>query len=747
MLMDEVLMYAKEKVIQDRDWRDRLVNFFQYLTQAATKVPRCCIVASLLATDPKKSGDELGRQLSATFTTSSAARRKKASSRWSRKMWPRSCGGDFSRRNRSGTGRRFANMSSPPSRASRQWTSRLPKPGQQRKNDFSRAFPFHPDLTEVLYAKWTQMRGFQRTRGVLRTFALALREAAKWDDSPLVGPAVLPNAPGQEDLSEAMRELVTVADTEEHEGRKTAWTPILVGELDRGAGDTKGVRGPEVPRDRASRRGDVSAFAARSAKARYTRDLTVLVGGDPAGQNRVGERAAALVLKSATGWMTCMRPEGDQLPGTWRLGNRPNLNQMHAVASKSISDDVVRARLIDEIGKVKKLTAGASAAGVQVHTLPVKTSDVKDDGAFRYAVLGPSAACDSGKPSAEARRFLDENTGPDNPRVYRNAALLLCPSKDGLEIAEARIRDYLAWETVRDELKKQEEGGSVDAARMQTLVINIEKAKGRVPEAIRQAYSTVVTVSDKNEDQAFKITVTEDSHFTTIKADKRGSHPGHRHHRGSLASRRALRPVESRRDQPARQGPVRGLRPTATLAEDAQGRCHRGYTGGRLRTRIVRAAADQARRIIPHLVANTDPTRRRSRTRHWSWCSPQPPTWLRSARNCWCRHKLPQLWPTDEITVQAVIDYLGGGKVVQVDKGGYSEPVQIPTASREVVEKAIADAVEEGSVWLLSGPASILGEPIPAGVLTPVARLLRPPCDHSCSRNLTGESPGGVEGR
>src|SRR4029077_14933901 len=148
----------------------------------------------------------------------------------------------------------------------------------------------------------------------------------------------------------------------------------------------------------------------------------------------------------------------DQLPSTWRLGNRPHLNQMHAVAAKNISDDVVRGRLIDAVGKVKKLTAGASAAGVQVHTLPVKPSDVKDDGAFRYAILGPGAACDSGKPCAEARRLLDENTGPDNPRVYRNAALLLCASKDGLEIAEARIRDYLAWETVRDELKKQEGG-------------------------------------------------------------------------------------------------------------------------------------------------------------------------------------------------------------------------------------------------------------------------------------------------
>jgi hypothetical protein len=76
--------------------------------------------------------------------------------------------------------------------------------------------------TEALYAKWTEMRGFQRTRGVLRTFALALREAANWDDSPLVGPAVLLDAPGHEDLSKAMRQLVTVADTEEHEGRKTA---------------------------------------------------------------------------------------------------------------------------------------------------------------------------------------------------------------------------------------------------------------------------------------------------------------------------------------------------------------------------------------------------------------------------------------------------------------------------------------------------------------------------------------------
>jgi len=94
------------------------------------------------------------------------------------------------------------------------------KSGSAAEELFLKSYPFHPDLTEVLYAKWTQMHGFQRTRGVLRTFTLALREAEKWDESRLVGPAALLNAPGQEDPSEAMRELVTVADTEEHEGRK-----------------------------------------------------------------------------------------------------------------------------------------------------------------------------------------------------------------------------------------------------------------------------------------------------------------------------------------------------------------------------------------------------------------------------------------------------------------------------------------------------------------------------------------------
>ena len=739
ILMDEVLMFVKEKVIQDRAWRDRLMNFFQYLTQAATKVKRCCIVASLLATDPKKTGDELGRQLLGDFYD--IFRREKEEG-----VEPvvKEDVAEVLRR------RFFKPESIRDPGAFRQHViaalkgiqgvdEQTAKAGSTAEERFLKSYPFHPDLTEVLYAKWTQMRGFQRTRGVLRTFALALREAANWDESPLVGPACLLNAPSREDLSEGMRELVTVANTEEYEGRKPDWTPILVGELARAQEIQKESVGLKF---RETEQAVVATFLHSQpiGHSARTRDLIVLVGATR--PDKIELEKGLRRWCQVSHWLDDLyASEGDELPGTWMLGNRPNLNQMHSVATRSIADDVVRARLTDEIGRAKKLTAGASAAGVQVHTLPVKPSDVKDDGAFRYAVLGRNAACDSGKPSPEATRFLNENTGPDNPRVYRNAVLLICPSRDGLEIAEARIRDYLAWETVRDELKKQEEGGSIDAARMQMLLINIDKAKVRVPEAIRQAHSTVVTVSDKNEVQAFKITITDDPHFTTIKGDKRARIqdtaitadallPGGPYDlwKAGETSRRVKLLAGAFAQLPHLPKMLKSDAIVDTLVE--------GCDQGAFVLRVTRP--DGSFRTWwhgrPDETALKDPA--------LELVLPEAAELGDVAPQLLGPKTLPDLWSTDEITVQTVIDYFAGGKVVQVDRGGYQEPVSIPKATQAVVEKALSAAVEAGSVWLQSGPASILGESIPAGVLTPAAKLSGPPAVIAAAEILPENLPG-----
>ncbi|GIW78771.1 MAG: hypothetical protein KatS3mg105_0578 [Gemmatales bacterium] len=746
VLMDEVLMYAKEKVIQDRDWRDRLVNFFQYLTQAATKVPRCCIVASLLATDPKKTGDELGRQLLGDFYDIFRREKEEGVEPVVKEDVAEVLRRRFFKPESIRDPGAFRPHVIAALKGIQTVDEQTAKAGASAEERFLKSYPFHPDLTEVLYAKWTQMSGFQRTRGVLRTFALALREAGKWDDSPLIGPAVLLNAPGQEDVSEAMRELVTVADTEEHEGRKTAWTPILVSELNQAREIQKesvGLRFREIEQ------AVVATFLHSQpvGQTAHTRDLTVLVGATR--PDKIELEKGLLRWSQVSHWLDDhYAPEGDQVPGTWRLGNRPNLNQMHAVAMKKISDEVVRARLIDEIGRVKKLTAGASAAGVLVHTLPVKPNDVKDDGAFRYAVLGPGAASDSGKPSAEAKRFLDENTGPDNPRVYRNAVLLLCPSRDGLEIAEARIRDYLAWEAVASDLQEQEnkekhekeKGGTIDPVRMEALRMNIERSKGRIPEAIRQAYCIVVTVSEKNEVQAFKITVTDDPHFTTIKADKRARI------QDTAITAEALLPGgpydlwkegETSRRVKDLAGAFAQLPhlPKMLKADAIVDTLVDGCEQGSFVLRLTRPDGTFRTwwRSRPDETALKDPA--------LELVLPEAAELSEIAPELLTAHKLPELWDGDETTVQAIIDYFSGGRIVQVDRGGYQEPIQIPKASRQVVEKAIAAAVEKGSIWLRSGPASILGEPIPAGVLTPSAVLSAPPDPISAAEILPENLP------
>jgi hypothetical protein len=55
------------------------------------------------------------------------------------------------------------------------------------------------------------------------------------------------------------------------------------------------------------------------------------------------------------------------------------------------------------------------------------------------------------------------------------------------------------------------------------------------------------------------------------------------------------------------------------------------------------------------------------------------------------------------------------------------EPIAIPKTGAEVINKAITVAVEVGALWLVSGPASVLAETIPAGILTPKAILRHPP--------------------
>ncbi len=724
VLIDEVLMYVREKVASDAKWNDRIINFFQYLTQAATKVDRCCIVASLLASDPLKT-DVFGRKLQGELYDIFQRQREEAVE----PVVKEDVAEVLRRRFFTPESIRDRDAFRPHVQAALKGLFDLDEQTQRQGADaearFLRSFPFHPDLTEVFYTKWTQLDRFQKTRGVLRAFALALREAEKWDNSPLIGPCVFLNQPAKEGLSEVLRELVTVVDTEEHEGKRQAWTGIIEGELGRAREiqrDSVGLRFREVEQT------VIATFLHSQpiGQSVKTRDLMVLIA--PNRPDKIELEKGLFRWSQVSFWLDDQytADSSSELPGTWRLGNRPNLTQMHAVAVNRVSDDVVRARLLDEIGRTKTLSAGANAFGVRVHTLPAKPRDIEDDGLFHYGILGPSGASDSGTPSPNAVRYLEETTGPEKPRVYRNSLMLLAPSKDGLEVASASVREYLAWEQVGVTLREQQKDGNLDVARMQTLAINLDKAKGRIPEAIRQAYCTVVTISDKNEVQAFKINVSEETHFTIIKNDARS-----RVQDSSIAADALLpdgpynlwREGETSRRVKDLSGSFAQLPhlPKMLKAQAIIDTLAEGCEMGAFVLRLPRPDGSVRTWWFsrPDETAMNDPSLEivLSEAAELQEISP----------SLLIPEQLPDLWQNDAITVQAVIDFFNGSNVVQIQRDGYMEPLPVPKASIEVVKRAVSQSVESGLLWLTSGPASILAEPIPAGVITEHALIQKPP--------------------
>ena len=726
VLIDEVLMYAREKAAMAESGRARLIDFFQYLCQAVVKVDRCALVASLLASDPAKSdtfGKELTRQIFDIFNRQreegvQPVQRKDVAEVLRRRFFtPQSIADP-------GTFRPHV-TAAVASIAEINETVRKDRVNAEQR--FLEGYPFHPDLTDIFYTKWTQLAGFQRTRGILRTFAVALRDAERWDTGPLIGPNVFLSAPGEGALAEAARELAGTATREATDGAGNVWSAVLEGELRKVRTIQK-----EQPalKSREMEQAVCAAFLSSQpiGQKAYTPELMALVGA--ARPDRI-ELEKGLRRWTEISWFLdetefagASKADGspDTLPKAWRLGNRPNLRQMHHDAcANRVSAEHVEQTLLTEVRRTKSLIQGALGSGARVHMLPERARDIEDDGEFHFAVLGPGAVSDSGKPGKEARRFIDETTGPDRPRTRRNAIVLAAPSRDGLDAARTRIREYLGWDEVRSQLENQ----ARDPVRKGMLDAWTEKARKRVPDAIRQAWAIIVTVDENNDIQAFKVTIGVESLFATVKADRRSRI------QETAISADAMLPGGPydlwRADERSRR--VKDL--AGAFAENPR-------LPKMLRRREIYDTIDRGVRdgiFIASLVRPDKSVRTWWRTPIAEAAREEPAlelflpgkaTLSELDSNVLVPGALPELWAGESVAVSDIAAYFAGGRTVTAQRDGYEESVAIPACPRSALEAAIADAVRHGVLWLVNGPASFQGEPAPPGVLTDTAELRAP---------------------
>ena len=299
--------------------------------------------------------------------------------------------------------------------------------------------------------------------------------------------------------------------------------------------------------------------------------------------------------------------------------------------------------------------------------------------------------------------------------------LFRSPSTDGLDVARTRVREYLGWEDVQNQL----EGQPQDPVREEMLAAWTGEARRRIPEAVRQAWAIVVTVNPQNEVQAFRVTIGSDPLFATVKADRRSRI------QETAINAEALLPGGPydlwRDDEPSRR--VKDL--ASAFAEHPR-------LPKMLRAQEILATIDRGVRDGLFVAALPRPDRT---VKTW-WRTPideaarsEPALELFLPGGATLSDLdpavlgpgiLPDLWTGDSVAVAAVIDYFSGGRTVMAPREGYEEPVAIPACPASAVEAAVAEAVRQGSLWLLNGPASFQGEPLPAGVLTAAATLRAP---------------------
>jgi len=256
--------------------------------------------------------------------------------------------------------------------------------------------------------------------------------------------------------------------------------------------------------------------------------------------------------------------------------------------------------------------------------------------------------------------------------------------------------------------------------------MNRDAARKRIPESVQQAYCIVVTVSDKNEVHAFKLSIDNRPLFQIIKEDSRSRI------QDTAISAEAMLPGGPydlwRQDETAHR--VKDLVNAFAQRPQLPKMLNRkaildtiidGCVNGAFVLKLTRP--DKSVRTFwrqaPDEVALKDSS--------LEVVPPEAAELTEVSPGLLSPQILPSLWSGQSITAKEVFDYFVGGKVVKVQREGYEEPVAIPKADKAVIETAIEAAVKEGRLWLTSGPASVFAEEIPTGLLNNDVQLHPPP--------------------
>ncbi len=290
-----------------------------------------------------------------------------------------------------------------------------------------RAYPFHPELIDVLYERWSTFSTFQRTRGVLRLLAEMVASLySAHHSAPLLQPAHLDLA-----NDHIRRELV------KHIGNE--YNGVIASD----------ISGPNAKAGRLDQE-----MGAEYSKYRIATGLaTAIFFGSFSGGERRGVTLPWLRLASlAPGIPVALVGDAvkrleDELwylhaeRGLYWFTSQPNINRIRIEREEAVRDDQITEHL-------KRLVEAAAGNELRTYPWPQAPQDVPDTRDLKLAILGPGHPRPG--PAEELAQRLLTQAGTTF-RAYANTLVILAPDRGELASLSQKLRRLLALRSIRDD--------------------------------------------------------------------------------------------------------------------------------------------------------------------------------------------------------------------------------------------------------------------------------------------------------
>jgi hypothetical protein len=454
ILMDEIAEY----VVKAKGFGGQVLAFFQELTETVKVRPRCVLVATLPSSAPYgEEGERALHQLQQIFGRVEAiytpVEGEEVYELIRRRLLEDAGDPAEARHTADNYVELYQRLGDDVPREARE-------PAYREK--LRKAYPFHPELIDILFERWSTFSTFQRTRGVLRLLAEVVADLyRRQHPAPLIQPAHLNLA------NPAIRREFLKHIGNEYEG-------VIASDI-----VDSNARAQKIDREAG---GDYARFGVATGLA------TAIFFGSFSGSEKKGLGIQRLRLAALREGMPAalvgdaLRRLEEELwylhaeSGLYAFSNQPNLNRIIVEREEQVQDEHIGAAIRERLERM----AGSE---LSVTLWPKASQDVPDTKQLKLAVLSPQQARQSGATTG----FVEELLGKAGTtfRTYRNALVVLAPDAAEAAALRERVKRSLALRAIQDDkaLVRQ-----LSEENRKTLEGKLKDAEGGIPFQVLSAY-------------------------------------------------------------------------------------------------------------------------------------------------------------------------------------------------------------------------------------------------------------------